>query len=263
MLDLSEVDLGMIAVALDDHSPYGSSWWIDGGTGEVWMWSGDMDPDPAWDPEERDDARCISSLDSRVGYGDLSDFVAGVRDRRAAELLDRAIAGRGAFRRFKDTLFEFPELRERWFEFHEVRMRRRAIEFLVDEGLVDGEAAARALADLVETPEPDTAATGATKLAEAVAADLRLLYCDRLVQVVQFGVDDRGDGHPGSDLDLAVVLDEVASPWRELRRMDDVLRRHAEVSGVTISVIPVGRNAWDAANRPLVRLARTEGRPVG
>ena len=56
----------------------------------------------------------------------MAEFVAGVHHRRAAELLDRAIAGRGAFRRFKDTLFEFPELREQWFRYRDARSRRRA-----------------------------------------------------------------------------------------------------------------------------------------
>jgi hypothetical protein len=40
------------------------------------------------------------------------DFTERVRDPRAHDLLERAIEGRGAFRRLKDTLFEFPQLRE-------------------------------------------------------------------------------------------------------------------------------------------------------
>ena len=56
----------------------------------------------------------------------MAEFVAAVHHRRAADLLDRAISGRGAFRRFKDTLFEFPELRDTWFRFRDARARRRA-----------------------------------------------------------------------------------------------------------------------------------------
>ena len=262
MLDLSDVDLGLLATALDDHSPFGSSWWIDGDTGEVWMWSHDMDPEPEWDPEERDDARCISPLESRIAYGDMEDFVALVRDPRAAELLDRAIAGRGAFRRFKDTLFEFPELRQWWFTFHDTRMRRRAIEFLLDESLVDDEAAGRALAAIVDPPFGDGANADPRSVAASVAADLRGLYGDRLVDVVLYGSQARGDAHPESDVDLAVVLDQVASPWEELRRMDDVLWRHTRESGVTVSVTPVGRAAWEEASRPLIKSARSEGQSL-
>jgi hypothetical protein len=155
VFDLAEVDLDLLATALEDHSSFGSSWWIDAGTGEVWMWSDDMAPDPAWDPDERDDARGILPLESRIAYGDMADFVALVPDHDAADLLDRAITGRGAFRRFKDTLFEFPELRQRWFAFRDTRMRRRAIEFLVDESLIDDELANRALATLAGRPVDD------------------------------------------------------------------------------------------------------------
>ena len=144
MLDLSAVDLADVVMALEDHSDE-SSWWIDATTGDVWEWFSDGDADPAFDPEARADARQIWPLESRIAYRDMEEFIARVPDRRAAELLERAIAGRGAFRRFKDTLFEFPEIRAAWFRFSDTRMRRRAIELLVAEELVDGEAANRAL----------------------------------------------------------------------------------------------------------------------
>ena len=60
----------------------------------------------------------------------MEDFIRRVRDPRARDLLERAIAGRGAFRRFKDTLLDFPDLRPVWFAFHDARMERRAIEWL-------------------------------------------------------------------------------------------------------------------------------------
>src|SRR6185295_17872886 len=80
----------------------------------------------------------IGSVGSHEGYRDMAEFVAGVHHRRAAELLDRAIAGRGAFRRFKDTLFEFPELREQWVRYRDARSGLRAVWWLADAGLVEG-----------------------------------------------------------------------------------------------------------------------------
>lgn len=151
MLDPSTVDLGSIAMALEDHSYLSGSWWIDAQTGEVWYW-GEDDQDAASDPDDRDDARSIQPLPSSVAYRDMEDFIDRVPDRRAADLLDRGIAGRGAFRRFKDTLLEFPELRDEWFRFADVRMQRRAIEFLVDEGLIDEAGADRALAGFRDPP---------------------------------------------------------------------------------------------------------------
>lgn len=98
--------------------------------------------------EELEDGgwRPIDPAGSRDGYRDMADFVAEVPDRRAAELLDRAISGRGAFRRFKDTLFEFPDLREPWFRFRDARATRRAIDWLEFEQLVSPEDAERARA---------------------------------------------------------------------------------------------------------------------
>jgi predicted nucleotidyltransferase len=257
MLDLSAVDLADLVTALEDHSDE-TSWWIDGGTGEVWMWSPDLGPDPEFDPETRDGARPIWPLESGIAYGDMEDFIASVPDQRAADLLDRAIAGRGAFRRFKDTLFEFPELRQAWFRFSDTRMRRRAIEFLVDEDLVDEEEANRALAEL-DDPPVGNGPVNPRRVAEAVAADLRALYGDRLVTVVLYGSQARSDAHPESDVDLAVILDDMASPWDELRLMDEVLWRRTLESGVTVSATPLSREAWEHPRRPLVRTAKAEG----
>ena len=259
MLDLSRVDLGDVATALDDHSHYGD-WWIDADTGEVWLWTGDADDDEEFDPELRPGARSIEPLPPSVGYRDMEDFIARVRDRRAADLLERAIAGRGAFCRFKDTLFEFPELRQAWFAFRDTRMQRRAIEFLVDEGLVDSVQAEAALAALDDPPvgggQPvaDPRAVG-----EAVAGELRRLYGGRLVDVVLYGSHARGNAHPDSDLDLAVILEDLSSPWEELRRMDEILWRHTLDSGVTVSATPISLSTWREAQRPLVKAAKAEG----
>jgi hypothetical protein len=259
MLDLSTVDLGMLVMALEDHSHDGS-WWIDAQTGEVWYWRNDEDDDAAFDPVERDDVRPIDPLPSHEGYGDMEDFIARVGDRRAADLLDRAIAGRGAFRRFKDTLCEFPELRERWFRFSDARMQRRAIEFLVDEGLVDQAEARRALAEREDPPVGEAhSVADPREVAAAVATDLHLLYGKRLVDVVLYGSQARGDSHPDSDVDVAVILDEVASPWDELRRMDEILWRHTLASGLTISATPLSVTTWSDAQRPLVRVAKADG----
>jgi hypothetical protein len=262
MLDLHALDLETLALALEDHSDDGS-WWIDADTGAVWCWFGDGDDESELDPDRRRDARQVEALPSSVGYRDMEDFIAQVRDRRARELLERAIAGRGAFRRFKDALFEFQDLRAGWFRFRDVRLRRRAIEFLVEESLVDPTAAARELELLSDPPVSDAdGVADPADVAAAVAADLRVLYGTRLVRVVMYGSQARGDAHPDSDVDLAVVLDEVVSPWDELRRMDDVLWRHTVASGLTVSAMPVSAEAWDEGRRPLLRAARSEGVPV-
>ena len=58
----------------------------------------------------------------------MEDFIATVEDEHLAELLEVAIDGKGAFRRFKDVLAHYPEERERWFRFKDTRMEQRALE---------------------------------------------------------------------------------------------------------------------------------------
>ncbi len=261
MLEFSQVDLDDIATALDDHSDFGK-WWIDGQTGEVWRRSF-LAEDDEFDPDEHPELRSIDPLPPHIGYQDMQDFIDRLSNRRAIELLGRAIEGRGAFRRFKDTLIEFPQLREQWFDFHDRRIKRRAIDFLAEEGLVARPAADRALADFDDVPIADNGNADPRIIAGAVTDDLRTLYGDRLVDVVLYGSRARSDDQPDSDLDLAVVLAEMRSPWEELRRMDKILWRHSLETGVTVTVTPITLAAWTGARQPLIRTAKADGVRIG
>lgn len=263
MLDINSVDLSMLAEALEDHSDFGS-WWIDPASGAIEERPSDLSGDDGEEDSPFDRGfRRIEPLSSRESYADLREFTEHVRDRRARELLERAIAGRGAFRRFKDTLGEFPQLRPAWFAFHDTRMKRRAIEWLAETGLVDDSAAERAL---VAAPEPQLSELGrpfdAEETARAVADDLRGIYGARLRRVVLFGSRARGDADDDSDLDLAVVLDRVGDPWAEIARMDDILWRHTLATGVVVSAMPVAERDFDAPLAPAIVRARAEGHAV-
>jgi hypothetical protein len=73
----------------------------------------------------------LPEQDSREGYQDMEAFIETVEDRRLYSRLDRAIRGRGAFRRFKDELRDAPESEEqRWFAFKLDRQRERARRWL-------------------------------------------------------------------------------------------------------------------------------------
>lgn len=257
MLGVARVDLSMLCTALEDHS-HEASWWLDPETGAVELFSEELDEHP--------DDRGLVPVDpipSHEAYRDLEDFVARVREPRARDLLERAIAGRGAFRRFKDTLHEFPELREAWFAFHDARMERRAIRWLEAEGLVSSEEADRQVA---AREDPDVPALGERfdpyEVAEEVARDLKALYGDRLIDVVLFGSWARGDAHPDSDIDLVVVLDRVTSRWEERRRMDAVLWRHSYRNGTIVSALPVGAVEFERGRVPVLARAKAEGRSV-
>lgn len=75
---------------------------------------------------------------SRNGYRDMEDFIDTVEDPTLAKLLAVAIDGRGAFRRFKDVLYEYPDEREGWFAFQKTQVRQRMLDWLASEGIEPG-----------------------------------------------------------------------------------------------------------------------------
>lgn len=262
MLDLERFDLGDLVVALEDHS-YERSWWLDPETGEVVLWSDDFEAQGEPHPELRG-LRAIDPIPSHEGYEDMQDFIERVRDPHARDLLERAIAGRGAFRRFKDTLLDYPDLREVWFRFHDARIERRAISWLVEEGLVDHAAAERAIAQRPDPQLPELSGPfDPHQIARDVARDLRQLYGERLGSVLLFGSWARGDAHPESDIDLLVILDQVDSVWDELRRMDAVLWRHSFDNDTVVTALPVAKGDVEERKKPVLVRAQAEGLLVG
>ena len=59
----------------------------------------------------------IEPAASREQYKWMERFVVGVTDEALRERLVIAIDGKGAFRRFKDVLLNYPTERERWFSY--------------------------------------------------------------------------------------------------------------------------------------------------
>src|SRR6266516_1027319 len=136
-------------MALADQTDYEHRRLINPQTGEVAFWTSDTGID-GQNPVELDelDLVCIDPLPSYVWYRDMADFAEGVSDQDAGRRLARAIQGKGAFGRFKDRLYEdCPHLLPAWHAFRAARAERRAVTWLVDNALVDGDAAAGFLAD--------------------------------------------------------------------------------------------------------------------
>ncbi len=154
MLDLGKLAVDEIAIALSDQTDYEHRWLIDPRTGEIVFWTSDtgIDGENPIDLDELD-LMPIDPLPSWVWYADMADFAEGVSDDAAGQRLERAIRGRGAFRRFKDELFEgHPDLVSAWHAFHDARANRRAVEWLLDQGLIRDDAACKFL---VDHPDPD------------------------------------------------------------------------------------------------------------
>ena len=228
MLCVEDIDLADLALALEDHSDE-HGWTIDAASGAIQTHFGPPDGGVAIEP-----------LPVAVGYGDMEDFVAYVRDVQARDLLERAIVGRGAFRRFKDALGQYPELRRAWFAFHDARGERRAIEWLVEHELVGADGAADAIAARSD-PEPGDlpGLLDGHGLAHRVALDLRRIYRRRLRCVLLVGAWARGEAHPESPVELVVVLEDFTDRWAEKRRMERTLWRHSVRNGAVVTALPL------------------------
>jgi len=153
VLDLNSLDLDEIATALADHTSDEHRWLINPQTGEIAFWTADTGID-GQNPIDLDelDLVCIDPLPSYVWYQDMADFTETITDERTGRRLARAIQGKGAFRRFKDELHgEYPDLLPAWYAFRDVRGKRRAVQWLVDNSLITHDAAHRFLDDY---PEP-------------------------------------------------------------------------------------------------------------
>jgi len=147
VLDLGSIDLEEFASALADQTDDEHHWLISPETGEIAFWTAGTGIDgqtPAGLDEL--DLVVIDPLPSWVWYQDMADFADGITDERAGRRLARAIGGKGAFRRFKDELHEeHPDLLPAWYAFRDTRSRRRAVQWLADNSLIDDDAADRFL----------------------------------------------------------------------------------------------------------------------
>jgi hypothetical protein len=138
MLRPLAIDLEDLSSMLEgDRLPGGGR--IDLERGETWP----SETEEVWaeefgDEEDLDEAGSerwlwVECLGSRDGYRDLEDFIDTVSDSRR-EMLELAIAGRGAFHRFKDALDRWPGELERWHLFSSERSRGRARAWLAGQG---------------------------------------------------------------------------------------------------------------------------------
>lgn len=79
--------------------------------------------------------RLIPRQDSHDGYRDMQEYIWALEDGRLRELLDVAIQGSGAFRRFKDVLARYSEARAEWFRFRDEREAQRMRDWFASIGI--------------------------------------------------------------------------------------------------------------------------------
>jgi hypothetical protein len=105
-------------------------------TGQVWPQSAIEYAQEAGEEDEEDEKQWlwVQNEGPRAGYRDMQLFIDMLDDPGRADRLTVAVAGRGAFRRFKDTLARWPDLLDRWYAFSDDRQRGHARAWLAAAG---------------------------------------------------------------------------------------------------------------------------------
>lgn len=148
MVDIDRVDLSEIGDLLGQRD-YAAGY-LDPETGEVYRsFDGEViGPDGEYVDLDEVDWIAIGGEGSHEVYGDMEEFADAVRDPRLRERFHGALSGTGAFRRFRDIVYNTPEeLGRVWNRFSDLRSQERALRWLVREGLVEeADAAVRTVA---------------------------------------------------------------------------------------------------------------------
>ena len=99
-----------------------------------------------------------------------------------------------------------------------------------------------------------------------ILADLRSrlegLYGDRLVKLILYGSQARGDAEPDSDIDVLVVLKGDVSPGQEIERTGDIVSDVSLLHETVISCVFVSAERYGSEWTPLRSNVRREGVPV-
>ena len=130
------INLDELCDAMEDNT-YEHEYYLDLESGEILFISEYTDDEEAIELKERieedfDRYEKIPKVESHEAYEDMEDFIGTVDDERLVELLEVAIDGKGAFRRFQNVLRNYPEDRKRWFEFKGDRTKQRVLGWLDD-----------------------------------------------------------------------------------------------------------------------------------
>jgi Uncharacterised protein family (UPF0158) len=143
--------------------------WLDRKTGEILFYtedavaaveSGDIDNLPNWLRDEVDSARkvlqafgelpslrlvndrnedeqnryvSIEQIPSNEVFRFMSDFVDQLKSSQARFALTRALRGNKPFRKFKDSLYDFPNESKQWFAYEAQRRREYIEEWAADQ----------------------------------------------------------------------------------------------------------------------------------
>jgi len=156
-----KVDLEMIANAMEDVARVDMEYYLDKETGEVIFIPEEVSRYVEEEEEEDENLRkelpdwqkkvvklaqeiLLNKSDRYIyipegppcnGYDLMVEFAEKVEDELLREKLSIALDGKGAFRRFKNVIADYPDYKEKWFKFRDERINKKVIEWLNSIGI--------------------------------------------------------------------------------------------------------------------------------
>ncbi|MBZ0156097.1 MAG: UPF0158 family protein [Alphaproteobacteria bacterium] len=77
----------------------------------------------------------IPTLSSEESYEIMIHFIETIKSEPVRNALLGTLQGKGALRRFRETIARWPELEQQWFAYHDKRLREEALRWLASIGV--------------------------------------------------------------------------------------------------------------------------------
>lgn len=97
------------------------------------------------------------------------------------------------------------------------------------------------------------------QILQELRLSLEQLYGSRLKGLLLFGSYARGEGTDGSDIDVALILDDFAFASTEIERSADLVAELCLKHTCVIGMVPIREQDWLSRQDPLFLNIRREG----